>query len=225
MKKVLLLLLVLLVYMIFSRKETFINEQEQVGVYYINLDHRLDRKQQILDEIKKLGGVSDIVRIPGIYDKKRGHLGCSKSHIRALETFIDSKHNNCIVFEDDFKFTRDPKQQLEDFFKQRVSYDVVMLSNNGGIQGPGYPGIQRINNTQTASGYMVSKQFAPTLLQNFKDGCKLLEQDYNNHGTHAIDQYWKRLQPISNWFVFDPKLGMQRESFSDIQGGIVDYGV
>ena len=226
MKKVLLLLLVLLVYMIFSRKETFINEQEQVGVYYINLDHRLDRKQQILDEIKKLGGVSDIVRIPGIYDKKRGHLGCSKSHIRALETFIDSGLDNCIIFEDDFQFLHEPKEQIENFFKQEVPYDVVMLSNNGGnITSSGYPGIQRINNTQTASGYIVSKQFAPTLLQNLKEGGQLLEQDYSNAHTYANDQYWKRLQPISNWFVFDPKLGTQRESFSDIQGGVVNYGV
>ena len=72
---------------------------------------------------------------------------------------------------------------------------------------------------------MVSKQFAPTLLQNFKDGSTLLEQDYNNHGTYAIDQYWKRLQSISNWFMFEPKLGTQRESFSDIQGGVINIGV
>jgi len=33
------------------------------------------------------------------------------------------------------------------------------------------------------------------------------------------------LQPQSNWFVFSPKLGVQRESHSDIQGGVVNPGV
>ena len=227
MKRILLLLLLLLIIYLFSRRETFITKQDSTIVYYINLDHRLDRKQQILDEIKKLELPDDkIVRIPGIYNKEQGLVGCSKSHIRALETFIDSGLDNCIIFEDDFQFLHEPKEQIENFFKQEVPYDVVMLSNNGGnITSSGYPGIQRINNTQTASGYIVSKQFAPTLLQNLKEGGQLLEQDYSNAHTYANDQYWKRLQPISNWFVFDPKLGTQRESFSDIQGGVVNYGV
>jgi len=210
---------------LFRSKETFINEQGVDVVYYINLDHRLDRKQQILDEIQKLD-VSDIVRIPGVYEKEKGHLGCSKSHIKTLETFIDSGLDNCIVFEDDFQFIQDPKEQIKNFFKQMTSYDVIMLSINGGdIKPSEYPGLKRINDTQTTAGYMVSKQFAPTLLQNFKDGCKLLEQDYNNNGIYAIDQYWKRLQSISNWFMFEPTLGRQRESFSDIRGGIINRGV
>jgi len=225
MKRVLLLLLLLLIIYLFRSKETFINEQGVDVVYYINLDHRLDRKQQILDEIQKLD-VSDIVRIPGVYEKEKGHLGCSKSHIKTLETFIDSGLDNCIVFEDDFQFIQDPKEQIKNFFKQMTSYDVIMLSINGGdIKPSEYPGLKRINDTQTTAGYMVSKQFAPTLLQNFKDGCKLLEQDYNNNGIYAIDQYWKRLQSISNWFMFEPTLGRQRESFSDIQGGIINRGV
>jgi hypothetical protein len=74
---------------------------------------------------------------------------------------------------------------------------------------------------------MVSKSFSKTLLQNFQESSQLIEQSYlRGKGDHiqrdfCVDQYWKRLQPISNWFVFEPKLGKQRESFSDIQGGFV----
>ena len=219
-KVVILLILLILVLFCFCNKEGY-TSGNNIVVYYINLDHRDDRRREIIGEIQKLGGVPSI-RIPGVYEKDRGHLGCSKSHIKALETFINSGSDKCIILEDDFQFINDPKQ----LDLPSSTFDVVMLSGSGGTVEPSsYTGLQRINNVQTTAGYMVSKQFAPTLLQNFKDGCKLLEQDYNNHGTHAIDQYWKRLQPISNWFVFDPKLGMQRESFSDIQGGIVDYGV
>jgi hypothetical protein len=40
-----------------------------------------------------------------------------------------------------------------------------------------------------------------------------------------VDQYWKRLQPQSNWYIFEPKLGKQRASFSDIEDTAVDYDV
>ena len=71
---------------------------------------------------------------------------------------------------------------------------------------------------------MVSKSFAPTLLSNFKEGCRLL-QETSIDQQYAVDQYWKNLQPISKWYVFNPKLGIQRKSYSDIQNGIVEYGV
>jgi hypothetical protein len=83
-------------------------------------------------------------------------------------------------------------------------------------------------NVQTASGFMVNKKFAPTLYANFKEGAEKLEEAYNagikDFGQYCVDQYWKQLQPGSNWYIFFPKLGKQRKSVSDIAGGIVDYG-
>lgn len=88
-----------------------------------------------------------------------------------------------------------------------------------------------MNDAQTASGYMVNKYFATTLMQNYVEGTKAIEKSYEGgksdvlQGPFCVDQYWKRLQPQSNWYMFSPKLGVQRKSHSDIQGGVVDYGV
>ena len=203
-------------------------------VYYINLDHRTDRNAEFLEEMNKIDFPSDkIVRIPAVYLPKQGDLGCSMSHIKTLDEFIQSSHQNCIIFEDDFEFIQN-KEDIQTAFsnlaKNKVSYDVCMLSANvreTGLTNTTYPFIKKVENAQTASGYMVSKSFAPTLLQNYKEGAQLLQSGYDNGSpdgpNHCIDQYWKRLQPSSNWYLFYEKLGKQRKSHSDIQGGVIDF--
>jgi len=199
-------------------------------IYYINLDHRPDRNAEFLEEMDKIHFSKDkIVRVSAVYEKDRGHLGCTKSHIKTLELFIQSNHNNCIIFEDDFEFINHDSsvlQQIDNILDNNIPYDVIMLSANEINTSPSnYISLVNVTNAQTASGYMVSKEFAPILLQNFKEGYKLLEQNYDKHNSYAIDQYWKLLQPISQWYMFEPKLGKQRASYSDIQNGIVDYNV
>jgi hypothetical protein len=201
------------------------------AIYYINLDHRTDRNEAFLREMDKIEFPREKVkRISGVYEKERGHLGCSKSHILAMEDFLNSNHRNCIVFEDDFEFSQ-PTETIESYFHQlaKIPYDVCMLAGNEqDLRDSGIPHLKKVNMCLTTSGYMVSKSFAPILLQNFKEGAQLLEKSYNEgqyRGEYAIDQYWCLLQRESKWYIFDPKIGKQRNSFSDIMGGVVDYNV
>lgn len=199
-------------------------------VYYINLDHRTDRKKELLQELDKIGVPSSkIVRISGNYNKKYGDVGCSKSHVDAMKQFSQSSHNNCIIFEDDFTFIQTPNEVQKMFnqlFEHNVKYEVVMLSaNTSKSEDSEYPFLKKVLESQTASGYMVNKSFANTLLANYEDSVQHLEHitstDNSERGPYCIDQYWKRLQPTSLWYEFHPKLGIQRESYSDIQHGVV----
>ena len=202
-------------------ESTFINEIDVI--YYINLDHRQDRKAHFLGQMAQAGiPQSKIQRIAGIPEKK-GHIGCTKSHIQTLRTFIASRHKRCIIFEDDFEWLGSPHKALADFFSAQIPFDVCMLSGSYGTFEPTqWPFLRKIANAQTASGYMVSREFAPTLLQNYEEGLQLLEQPEYDHSKYAIDQYWKKLQPQSKWYIFEPKLGKQISSVSDIQGGYVE---
>lgn len=205
-------------------------------IYYINLDSREDRKNEFLDEMRRMQ-VPDqkIVRISAIQKPGQGDWGCSLSHLITMETFLDTKYNNCIVFEDDFVFTQDMKKMNEMFdstLKKVKNYDIIMLSaNEVDVKSTEHEYLKKVNDAQTASGYMVNKYFATTLMQNYVEGAKLIEKSYEGgksdalQGPFCVDQYWKRLQPQSNWYMFSPKLGVQRKSHSDIQGGVVDYGV
>ena len=200
--------------------------------YYINLDRRTDRKGEFLDGMRAVGFPgAKLVRVAAVDMPGRGDLGCSRSHIKALELFLASPHRTCAVFEDDFSWTQGaPAAALEHLSEDNVAFDVCMLSSNTVAAEPTpYPYLKRVSEAQTASGYMVSRPFAAALLRNFREGSDLLEKSYEagapNGPDYAIDQYWKRLQPGSDWYVFEPRLGKQRSSYSDIQGGVVSYEV
>ena len=199
-------------------------------IYYINLDERTDRKEQFLAEMDKINfSKNKIIRIAGT-KTENGHIGCSLSHIKAVSEFIASGKLNCIIFEDDFEFTADPihiKHAFSDFIANHVQYDICMLSGNVVEQEMShkYYFLNKILNAQTASGYMLNRNFAETLLENFNAGSSLLSQNPKDHPKYAIDQYWKVLQPKSRWYIFNPKLGKQRNSYSNIQGGYLEMVV
>lgn len=203
-------------------------------VYYINLDHRTDRKEQFENEMQKLGvPTSKLVRIPAIYTKDFGILGCGLSHKKALETFLASSHKNCLIFEDDFQFTLDMnyvRYLLKSIFERKVPYDIVMLAGNlFQSQKTEHPTLLKVLDGQTTSAYLITKQFAPLLVQNLDESTHLLQEWYEKtkekKHDYCLDIYWKKLQPHSNWFVLHPKVGMQRESYSDIEYKVTSYGV
>ena len=134
-------------------------------IYYINLDHRKDRYEHINNELRKTNiNLSKVNRIPGVYIKELGILGCAKSHCLALEAFIKSGKNHCIIFEDDFTFTESQttvNNLINKVFNELKTFDVVMLASNIlNSQPTDYNFLVKIIDAQTLSGYAVSKQFA-----------------------------------------------------------------
>ena len=205
-------------------------------IYYINLDTRKDRNDEFLKEMQRMNVPKHkIIRISAVSKPGKGDWGCSLSHLITIQQFVDSGLTNCIIFEDDFIFKQDSETvntMFRDVFETSIVYDVIMLSANEiDTANTEYQYLKKVKDAQTTSGYIVNKHFSPILLQNYREGSKLIEESYktgksdNLQGPVCVDQYWKRLQPQSNWYMFSPKLGIQRESHSDIQGGVVNYGV
>jgi hypothetical protein len=215
-----------------------LSELSNYVIYYINLDHRTDRNEQFLDEMSKVGLPESMVhRISAVENKEHGDVGCSKSHIMILQKFINSNYERCLVFEDDFEFI-EANPDLASYFRDLINaeknglkWDVILFAaNDVGSTFTDYPFLKKITDAQTTAGYMVSKDYAPTLLKNFQEGVAKLEEAYKNNetdpgGSYAVDQYWKLLQKTGNWYLFQPKIGKQRESYSDILKVVVNYGV
>lgn len=199
-------------------------------LYFINLEHRKDRLEHITKELSKTNiDKSKINRIEAIYNKNLGILGCAKSHILALETFISTPDNikNCIIFEDDFEFTESQSvvnHLINQFFNNVKDYDVLMLASNTKAEVEcSVSTITKIMDAQTLSAYSVNKKFAKTLLENFKESVGILKFVGYKIEHICFDMYMKRLQPKSNWFCLKPKVGKQMESYSDIEYKVVDY--
>ena len=193
-------------------------------IYYINLDHRRDRFEYINGELNKTNiEKNKINRFSAIYVKDFGALGCAKSHCLVLEEFLKTPDTikNCIILEDDFIFNlnqEDINKLVNNFFNSNLFYnfDILMLSGNTqNEENTEYPFLTKILDSQTTSGYCVNKKFANTLLNIIKEDISKLEET-KNEPKYALDIIWKKLQSISNWYCLKPKIGLQRESYSDI---------
>ena len=198
-------------------------------VYYINLDHRQDRLVHIQGELAKTNiALEKCHRISAIHKPGFGALGCTLSHIVALEQFIGSGQNTCIVFEDDFQFIQDQttvNQLVDSVFGELPEFDVVLLAAYTQSESP-IPPFTFVTKTMeacTTAGYMVSKHFAPILLENFRESATLSQRLGYQTFDYCLDQYWKRLQPITEWYTLSPRIGKQMETYSDIQRSMVQY--
>jgi len=200
------------------------------SVYFINLYHRTDKLKHIKNELNKTNiEPIKINKISAIYTPNLGALGCSKSHVIAIESFLKTPETNqtCLILEDDFVFTQEQcvvNDLINKVFENNVDFDVLMLSANIGHQTPTtYPFLTKIYNAQTTSGYVVCRRFASILLDNYKQSVELIEEHnigYNN----CIDMHMKQLQPYYNWYCLNPKIGIQLPSFSDVEKRFVQYG-
>lgn len=199
-------------------------------VYFINLEHRMDRLNHITTELAKTNiDNSKIKRINGYYLKTFGILGCAKSHIKVLEEFLKTPESikNCIIFEDDFEFTKNIEEVnnlINMIFENNINFDVLMLSCNIlNSSKTNHTFLTKIIDGQTLSGYCITKNFAPILLANYKESVSILEKIGHPIHNFCFDIWMKKLQPKTNWYAINPLIGKQMTSYSDIENKIVSY--
>ena len=196
------------------------------GIFYINLDHRTDRKEEIEAEIAK-AGIPNVERFPAIRSNP-GIIGCGLSHLAVLKLARSRGYRNVLIFEDDFEFLVDREtfwKYMEDLFAEVKSYDVVMLAYAIDKSEPFSPLAKKVLEGQTASGYIVHSRFYDTLIELYEDAIPKLIST-GEHWIYANDQVWKKLQPTSEWYATTTRIGKQRASMSDsgTQPVFTDYG-
>jgi glycosyl transferase family 25 len=198
-------------------------------IIYINLDDREDRNKEMIEECKRLQIPEDkIIRFPAIRHQD-GAIGCSMSHIEVLTMAMKNNWKNYMVLEDDLHFINDMEfidKIVDHFFKNFTgnSWDVLHCSR-GYFQNctdTSVTYIQKVWDMSAASCLIVNQHFYQTLFHNFTEGCEQLRLD-PNHSVYAIDRYWKKIMPHSNWYITNPSIGYQRIGLSSILGYVVDY--
>jgi len=194
-------------------------------VYFINLNHRVDRRSYI-EKLLENSGLDIITeRISAVNNPVVGAAGCIVSHILTLERFIGSKENYCLVLEDDFTSDNPTmlKNNIKRLFDDKVDFDIVQISGNHvDIRKCDYPYLKIVKDSQTTSGYIVNRRFATTLLDNFKECYKLISE-LGKQEQSCLDIHWKKLQPTSKWYCFFPSLGYQIDGYSDIEKAHTSY--
>lgn len=191
---------------------------------YINLEERKDRLEHLIIELNKLN-ISNPIRIDAI-KLPIGSIGCTLSHIKALEYALKTNMKQVFICEDDITFLNPELlvENLDKFNKKVEDWDVIII---GGNNCPPYKIIEnfycRIYNCQTTTGYIVNSHYYATLINNFKTGLTHLMREPNKHNYYAIDIYWKQLQRIHKWYMIIPPSVIQYENYSDIEKRFVNY--
>ena len=200
------------------------------SVFVINLESRNDRLHEINAVLGSLG-ISNQAIVKGV-SHSCGALGCSLSHAMAVAECMDSNATTCAIFEDDFELVRDPeeaKAAIDRFFRSEPpSWEVLMLSAHAitpSSPSAEFSHLNVINAALTASGYIIHRSFATTLLHNFLQAAYHLNESNCSKAEYAHDVLWKKHQQSGKWFALKPVIGRQRASYSDIEKMNVDYQV
>jgi glycosyl transferase family 25 len=210
-----------------------------ISMKIIHLLKRVDRLNECNKELQRISISPDAsIYFPAKEIPSLGARGCSLSHAMTLSEFLFNSDNPFVlILEDDFSI-RNPSKfwgDIEAVIKHADLWDVFLLGYNhaAAIEVTPIEGFFRGINAQTASGYLVKREYVPKLIECFFRSAELLNSyqtlpsPNKEIGFQAAccDMLWKELQ-IKNRFWFSiPSQIFQRPSFSDIEQTQVDYGV
>ena len=193
------------------------------NAFYINLQHRTDRKEHVETELNNIG--IKATRFNAI-QMTNGAIGCSMSHLKILENAKKNNLDHVLIVEDDITFL-DPelfKKQINKFFELHEKWDVILFAGNN---MPPYEVIDdtcvKVSRCQTTTGYLVNGHYINVLISNIKMGLTHLINKPTETINYAIDKFWFVLQSASNWYLITPLTVIQREDYSDIEKRVVNY--
>ena len=194
------------------------------NIFYINLEHRTDRKEHVETELLKIGLIGQ--RFNAI-KMDNGAIGCSMSHLKLLQDAVKHNLEHILIVEDDITFLNPTLfiNQINNFFKlHNNNWDVILFAGNN---IPPYQNIDdtciKVSRCQTTTGYLVNGHYIKILLQNVKMGLTQLLNNPFQRNLFAIDKYWFILQSVHNWYLIIPPTVVQQEGYSDIEKRVTNF--
>jgi GR25 family glycosyltransferase involved in LPS biosynthesis len=191
-------------------------------IAYINLDKRKDRDLQAKTEFEKIG-INPIRKsgfVPeNISDRfSRGTVGCMISHVHLIQAAF-LLNTNIFIFEDDILMEHGKYNVLEIMNKaceelENVDWDFFYLAGN--LLAPCTqisPHLAKLTHVQSTVAYGINKKYLKTVLDNI----------HLDNITAPIDVIYSNMAAKNNFYISVPMVGVQRDSYSDIEGQNVNY--
>lgn len=203
-------------------------------IYYINCEHRSDRKQHLESELNKLRTLVPALKVLCVnatYIPHNGALGCGLSHIRALEMAMTAGDEMAIILEDDFTFrdggSVDLKDKIELLSTGLIDWNVCLLAGNlkEHLEMPEIGLFQIVKKAYTTTGYIIQRNYIPRLIKTFSNACEGLVRSGSQVHEYCIDTAWQQLQGTDEdkWICMWPLVGYQYPNYSDIEKRETDY--
>ena len=208
-----------------------------IQVYYINMDHRADRREALLKEFHRVGFTDDqITRVHATSYKGCPNAGCMSSHAAALRIAERENANLAqalvapfqgaysLIIEDDFQFIEDVSKIHLDisFFldhKKNDIWDAILLTTHlakleESNDSPNFI-FSKITYSSNAAAYLIHKDAMLPLARLFEDNLENLYQT-KMHWIYQNDQLWCHMMKTGNWYMFNHYLGFQKGDYSDL---------
>lgn len=195
-------------------------------IRYINLETRPDRRTHVEAQLTAVGFGDRMERQQAV-PMAVGAIGCTMSHLQALQHAKSSGWDHILVVEDGISFT-DPKlfqEQLAKFLLLHGNdFQILLLGANNFLPyKPVDSTCVQVTHALTTTGYLVRSSYFDTLIANMQEGlAKLIVEPTN--GKFAVDKYWRLLQRKHVWYLLVPLTVVQAESFSNIENAVANYG-
>ena len=201
-------------------------------VFYINLKHRQDRREQIETELAEKFLYKNAERYEAILHESP-ILGCTMSHIHLWRNMIQNNWKTMMVIEDDamLQTTRENIDTYINSFLEDPDAHLLSISNSCGDHVHYNEFFERGMNSQTSSCYVIKLESVKNLIKyyfNNEDDIFTVREDDPQIDLKIawIDVAWLEYQKVYNFLIpKEEKLVIQRESYSDIQRKVTFYNL
>lgn len=178
-----------------------------ISAYIINLKHRTDRYDHMINEMKKLPISYEFIE--GIVDETKT---CFQSQKKCIQLAKQNKLPYILILEDDATFTDNVIEIFKTAFNeiQKLNWDMFFLGAN--LQSSAIRisnSLLKLTGAYAAHAYMVHERFYDTILE-LPHECEM-------------DVHYHNLMPNHNVYMCDPMIAYQLPSYSDLQDGYRDY--
>jgi len=176
--------------------------------YIINLKHRTDRYDHMVNEMEKLPVSYEFVE--GIIDETKT---CFQSHKKCISLAKENNLPYVLVLEDDAMFTENVVEIFKKTFNevQQLNWDMFYLGAN--LQSPATRisnSLVKLTGAYTTHAYIVHERFYDMILNLI-------------HYNREIDVHYRDLMSNHNIYMCDPMVAYQLPSYSDLQNSHRDY--
>lgn len=207
-----------------------------IKTFYINLDHRTDRKEDIENFLKSLE-ISNVTRIPGVIREPSWSgivYAFHNAFTEANKTKPEETKNNMVLVVEDDCFLKNMDNfyiNLDKFFKniKHEDWDVLLLGgNNVAPLKQKFDGFCKINKTYGCPAYLTKIKYAGKIADAQKISMKFIEKNKpenitTRYTSHANDVIIGDLQKKDNWYIIFPDGVNQRPGYSDNSKTYMDH--
>ena len=202
--------------------------EDIVNIFYINLEHRVDRREHVINELttKGLGLSLEYITRFNAIKMIDGAVGCSMSHLKILQDAVTNNLDHILIVEDDITFLEPEtlKTQFNKFITNHgTNWDVILLGGNVIEYNTIDETCVKVQKCLTTTGYLVNGHYIQTLVDNIKAGLSYLIKRPLYKNLYAIDVFWFGLQQKHNWYLIIPLTVIQMEDYSDVEKKITNF--